>query len=94
MPWFSAIVLFIFIWFLTFLTVLPLRLKTQGESGEIVPGTPSSAPANLNMRRKLVITSVVATILFVIVTWVILSGVISIEDVDVIRRWSQGAAAG
>ena len=48
----AAIVLFAVIWFLTLFVVLPIGLRTQGEDGEVVPGTPSSAPANPRLRRK------------------------------------------
>ena len=40
----SALVLFVVIWFLTFLVVIPIRLKTQGDVGEIVPGTMAGSP--------------------------------------------------
>ena len=40
----SAIVLYVVLWFLTFLIVIPIRLKTQGDVGEIVPGTMAGAP--------------------------------------------------
>ena len=33
----SAIVLFAVIWFMTFLIVLPLRMQTQGDAGDIAP---------------------------------------------------------
>lgn len=42
----SALVLFAVVWFMTFFVVLPLRLTTQGEAGEVVPGTHKSAPAD------------------------------------------------
>lgn len=35
----SGLVLFAVIWFMTFLIVLPIRVQTQGDVGEIVPGT-------------------------------------------------------
>lgn len=90
MPVFSAFVLFAFIWFLTLLVVLPLRLQTQGEAGSIVPGTPQSAPANLRFGRKIVLTSVVATVLWAALVTVIVSGAISIADMDSFSRWVWG----
>ncbi len=36
----SAMVLFAVIWFATLFLILPIRLKTQAEAGDIVPGTP------------------------------------------------------
>ena len=48
----SAIVLYAVLWFLTFLVAIPIRLHTQGDMGEIVPGTHSGAPEIHNLRRK------------------------------------------
>jgi predicted secreted protein len=48
----SAIVLYLVIWFMVLFVVLPLRLETQGERGEVEPGTPEGAPANLDMWKK------------------------------------------
>lgn len=90
MPVFSALVLFAFVWFITLLVVLPLRLQTQGEAGNIVPGTPQSAPANLRFGRKIVVTTVVATVLWAALVAVIVSGVISVADMDGFSRWIWG----
>lgn len=90
MPVFSAIVLFAFLWFLTFLVVLPLRLQTQGEAGSVTPGTPQSAPANPQMRRRIIVTTIVATLLWALLVWVITSGLVTVDDVDVLNRWLRG----
>lgn len=82
----SALVLLAVIWWMTFFIVLPLQLKTQGESGDVVPGTPQSAPTNPQMKRKVRITTVVAVVLWAIVSAVILSGAITVRDFDVFDR--------
>lgn len=78
----SAIVLLAVTWFMVSFVVLPLRLKTQGEHGEIVPGTHASAPQGLNMRRKLWITTLWSVCIWAVLTGVILSGWISVRDFD------------
>ena len=78
----AAIVLYSVIWFMVFFVVLPLRLVTQGETGEIVPGTPRSAPAEAQIGRKAKITTLWATLIFVVVAGVILSGWITVRDLD------------
>lgn len=78
----AAIVLFAVLWFLTLLVVLPLQMVTQGEAGEVVPGTHSSSPANVNVKRKVVVTTIAACVLWVIFYWVLTSGVITIRDID------------
>ena len=78
----SAIVLFAVVWFLTFFIVLPLRLTTQGEAGEVVPGTHRSAPADANIKGKAKITTAVAFVIWAVIVTVILSGWITVRDLD------------
>lgn len=85
MPVFSALVLYFVIWFLTLFVVLPLRLKTQGEGGQVVPGTHASAPADPAIRRRLLVTTAVATPIWAIVVAIILSGAIGLQDLDFYR---------
>ena len=90
LPVFSAFVLYAFIWFITLLVVLPLRLQTQGEAGSVVPGTPQSAPADVQMKRRLIVTTAAATVVWAIVAGIILSGVITAERMDFVNRWVNG----
>lgn len=78
----SAIVLFAVCWFMVFLIVLPLRLQTQGEAGEVVNGTHSFAPANPQIAKRAKITTGIAAVLWVALVAVILSGNFSIRDID------------
>ncbi|OCX66921.1 hypothetical protein BFP70_03590 [Thioclava sp. SK-1] len=82
----GGIVLFAVIWFMVFFVVLPQRLKTQGDVQQIVPGTPASAPSELRLKRKVVITSAIAVVLWSIIATIILSGMISIHDLDWFNR--------
>ena len=84
----SALVLFAVIWFMVFLVVLPLGLQTQAEAGEVVPGTPGSAPANLNLKRKIKQTSFWAVIVWLTVAGVVMSGWITVRDLDWFNRMS------
>lgn len=78
----SAMVLFAVSWFMTFLVVLPLRMVTQGEAGDVVAGTHSSAPANLNLRRKVIVTTIAATLVWGVICTIILSGWLTIENLS------------
>lgn len=82
----SSIVLYAVIWFLVLFVVLPLRLETQGDRGEIVRGTQAGAPANLNMWKKARLTTVIAAIIWAIVATVIWSEVITVRDIDFFNR--------
>lgn len=71
---------------MVFFIVLPLRMTTQGEAGEVVPGTPSSAPVDPNLKRKVRITTLWAFVLWLLIGGTILSGVITVRDFDVMGR--------
>lgn len=87
----AAIVLFSVIWFMVFFVVLPLRFVSQGDAGSVVPGTPQSAPAGDVVARKAKITTAVAAVLWLIVAGVIMSGVITIRDLDYFDRMAPEA---
>ena len=79
----GAIVLFSVTWFMVFFCVLPLRFTSQDEAGEVVPGTPRSAPSDHLVGKKAWITTLVATVIWAAICAVILWGGIGIDDLDV-----------
>ena len=82
----GAIVLFVAIWFVTLLALLPIGLRTQGEAGDVAPGTPASAPADAMIRKKLIWTTLVTIALWAPLCGVILWGGLTIRDVDIWHR--------
>ncbi len=82
----SALVLFAVIWFMTFLIVLPFRVQTQGDRGDVVPGTHVGAPEVHNLRKKALLTTAISFVLWVIIAGIILSGVITLRDLDWFNR--------
>ena len=85
----SAIVLYAVIWFMVMFVVLPIRLRTQGDEGEIVPGTQAGAPANFNLKRTALIVSAIAFAIWAVIFAVIVSGTWTIRDLDWFGRMSQ-----
>lgn len=75
-----AIALYFIIWWTTLFAVLPFGVRTQAESGDVVPGTPASAPVLPRLRRVFLINTVVAFIVLGIVYAVMQSGIITFED--------------
>lgn len=59
--------LYFMIWWMCLFAVLPFGLRTQGESGEVVPGTPSSAPVRPKLKKLFFINSIVAAFVFAFV---------------------------
>lgn len=84
----SALVLLAVIWFMTFLVVLPFRIETQGDLGEIVPGTHAGAPENHHLKKKVWITTGLSLVLWVIISGIILSGWIRVSEFDWMSRMS------
>lgn len=65
-----GLALYFLIWWIVLFAILPLtRGQTQGEAGDVVPGTPESAPAHMRFARIIAINSAVAAVLFAIVAW-------------------------
>jgi predicted secreted protein len=78
----SAIVLFAVIWFMTFLIVIPFRLETQGDLGEVVPGTHAGSPQNHHLKKKALVTTGIAAVLWAIIASIIIFEVITVRDID------------
>lgn len=62
-----GIALYIIVWWTVLFAVLPLGVRTQGDQGEIVQGTPESAPATPRLMRIVLRTTAVATVVFALV---------------------------
>ncbi|MET4101033.1 putative secreted protein [Roseovarius sp. MBR-78] len=88
----SAIVLYVVIWFLTFFVVMPIRIQTQGDLGRIVPGTHAGSPEHHHLKKKAWITTGIAFVLWAVCAYVILSGMISVRDIDMFNRMGPPAA--
>lgn len=84
----SGLVLLAVIWTVVFFIVLPLRLETQGEAGEIVPGTHASSPANFDLKRKAKVTTLWAVPIWAVIAGTILSGAVTVRDLDWFERMS------
>lgn len=87
----TGIVLYAIIWFMTLFVILPIRVKSQSEDGNVVPGTPGSAPADPALRKRFLITTVIAAVIWAVIAAVILTGALSIEDFDLFKLFGMGS---
>ncbi|MCB2111350.1 DUF1467 family protein [Albidovulum sp.] len=78
----GGIVLFAVLWFLALFVALQIGVRSQDDDGAWVPGTPKSAPANFNFRRKALIATVAAAVLWSVIATVILGGYVTLADID------------
>jgi predicted secreted protein len=87
----SGIVLFSVIWAMVFMIALPIRVQTQGDLKDVVPGTHAGAPEHHHLRKKALWTTVIACVIWAIAATIILSGWITVDDVESLFRagaWS------
>jgi predicted secreted protein len=82
----AAFVVYAITWFMTFFVVLQVRNVTQGDTGQVEPGTPQGAPAQEIVGRKARLATLIATPIWALICGVILSGWITIADLEWFRQ--------
>jgi len=73
-----GLAIYFVIWWTVLFAVLPFGVRTQGEAGEVVPGTPESAPVTPRLLRTFAITTIVAGAVFALVYAVLVGGIIDL----------------
>ena len=68
MTWFTGVMVYVIIWWVVLLTVLPWGVKVPDNPE---PGHATSAPQNPMMWRKALVTTLIATILWGLAYWLI-----------------------
>ncbi len=86
----TGLVLYAVIWSMTFLVAIPIRLQTQAEAGEVVPGTHGGSPQRHDLKKKALISTLVALLIWALAVWIILTGQITLSDVDLFTRFGPG----
>ena len=77
MVFISGLVVFILLWWWVFFMSLPFGIKTP-DAVEV--GHATSAPEKPRLWRKVMISTVIASVLFAILSWIINSGFISLSQ--------------
>lgn len=72
----TIIAIYFIVWWVVLFAVLPWGVRSQDESGEVAPGTDPGAPAVHRVWMKLLWTTIIATIVFVILAAIYKSGLI------------------
>ena len=76
----TAVAIYFIIWWVVLFAVLPFGVRSQHESGAVAPGTDPGAPAVPQLLRKLVWTTIVASIVFAICFLIYKYRLISLDD--------------
>lgn len=74
-----GLAIYLIIWWTVLFAVLPIGLRTQAEEGEIVPGTPESAPAKPRLARVFLTTTIVSGAIFALGWWAFASGLVDLR---------------
>ena len=74
-----AIAIYVVIWWTVLFAILPIGVRTQGEDGTVVPGTPESAPTAPRLLRVVFLTTVVSAVVFGTLWAAVRYGVIDLE---------------
>lgn len=62
----TAIVVYLIVWWMVFFCVLPLRVESQQEAGDVEPGSEPGAPADPQLKYKVKLTSTIAAGLWLV----------------------------
>ena len=74
-----AIAIYVVIWWTVLFAILPIGVRTQGEDGTVVPGTPASAPTRPRFLLIVLLTTLVSAAVFGGFWFAISYGVIDLE---------------
>ena len=84
----TAIAIYFVIWWVVLFAVLPLKVRTQAEAGEVVPGSEASAPARPQLLLKAALTTILAAIVFAGL-WAILNSGLGLDDVPFLPKFGR-----
>jgi len=78
----NAFLIYILFWWVTLFAVLPIGVKGQAEEDNVVPGTDPGAPVKPDMKKKLIITTIISLILWALFFAIVKSGLIDITKLS------------
>lgn len=79
-----GLAVYFIIWWTVLFAVLPLGVRTQGEAGTVVPGTPESAPVTPRLLRVAIITTLVSCVVFLLFWAVVRWQLIDLGSMDAV----------
>ena len=87
----SGVAIYFIVWWLCLFAVLPWGVRNAHETGENVePGNEAGAPVNPMIVKKVVGTTIVATIVFLLIYGQVSYGWISFDDIPFLKGMPTG----
>jgi predicted secreted protein len=78
--WSTIAAIYFIIWWVVLFAVLPWGVRSQAEEGDVVPGTDPGAPVMHGLKRKIVWTTVVTTVVFGAFYYSYVTRLVSLDD--------------
>ncbi|MEM7619607.1 MAG: DUF1467 family protein [Pseudomonadota bacterium] len=82
-----SIAVYIICWWVVLFAVLPIGVRTQQEDGAVVPGTTESAPTSPQLKFKLLLTTVLASVVFIIIYFIMTYDLIRLDDIPFFPKY-------
>jgi predicted secreted protein len=76
----TAIAIYFIIWWVVLFAVLPFGVRSQHESGTVAPGTDPGAPVVPQLARKLIWTTIVASVVFALCFLIYKYRLVALDD--------------
>jgi len=80
MSWTTAVAIYFIIWWVALFAVLPWGVRSQAESGDVVPGSDPGAPAIPHLGAKLIWTTLVASVVFALTALAYINRLVTLDD--------------
>ena len=80
MSWPTIAAIYFIMWWTVLFAVLPWGVRSQGESGDVAPGTDPGAPSLPALGRKLIWTTLISAVLFGIFYYCYVTRVVTLDD--------------
>jgi predicted secreted protein len=78
--WPTIAAIYFIMWWTVLFAVLPWGVRSQGESGDVAPGTDPGAPNLPALGRKLIWTTLVSAVLFGVFYYCYVTRVVTLDD--------------
>jgi predicted secreted protein len=76
----TGLAIYFVVWWIVLFTVLPFGVRSQAETGEVVPGSDPGAPAVPRLRAKIIWTTIVASVVFAVLDVTYRFKLVSLDD--------------
>jgi predicted secreted protein len=78
--WATIAAIYFIVWWVVLFAVLPWGVRSQGEGGDVAPGTDPGAPSLPALGRKVLWTTLVSAAIFAVLYWVYTSRLVTLDD--------------